>query len=186
MRKLANELGVSHNLISHYYSSKDELWRACVDYSIGTINRELVEMAARLQEKADVLEVLRAVSERFIHLAARFPANLFIVSHVGASESARLDYLYTQLMEPAQRGWAALVERAVAERKIRRYDPRTLFFLLTHGGAAMFTLVPLAERMGGPPPLDPAFIDKQARDVVDILLRGIMLDPDAATRRRRA
>jgi hypothetical protein len=67
----------------------------------------------------------------------------------------------------------ALLERAIAEKKILPIDPRTLFFLVTHGGASIFSLIPLADRIGGAPPLDPAFIERQAKEVAGILMRGI-------------
>ncbi|HYC56277.1 MAG TPA: TetR/AcrR family transcriptional regulator [Candidatus Binatia bacterium] len=181
VRRLAQQLGVSHNLIAHYYSSKEELWRACVDWSIGTINRELLGMATEMQNDVDILTVMRTIMERFIHMAARFPANLFIVTQEGSNEGKRLEYLYTQLMEPSQQGWNVMIQRAIDEKKIRSVDPRTIFFLLTQGGASIFTMVPLARRMGGPEPLDPAFIEQQARDVADILLRGLMIETPPLT-----
>jgi TetR/AcrR family transcriptional regulator len=181
VRRLAAGLGVSHNLISHYYQSKGALWRACVDWSIGEMNREMLAFASSIGPDTDVLNAMRTIMERFIHLAARFPANLFIVTQEGASGGERLDYLYDRMMGPGQEVWDALMQRAQREGKIRKVDPRTTFFLLTHGGACIFSMVPLAERMGGPHPLDPKFIAMQAKSVADIILRGIMLDPGSGS-----
>jgi TetR/AcrR family transcriptional regulator len=187
VRRLAARLGVSHNLISHYFQSKEELWRACVDWSVGSVTREVLALAAELPPEADVLDKLRATMELFIHLAARFPANLFIITNEGAAGGSRLDYVFDQMMAPALESWNALMNQAWREGKIRKVDARTTFFLLTHGGACMFSMVPLAERIGGKHPLDEKFIAEQARTVADIILHGIVADtaPRKRTPRRK-
>jgi AcrR family transcriptional regulator len=185
VRELARRLGVSHNLVSHYYGSKEALWRACVDYSVGEMNRELLAMTPALEADTDVVETLRALMERFVVLAARYPANLFIITQEGAAGGPRFDYLFSRLMEPPLRAWTALLEAAIERRHVRPIDPRTLFFLLTHGGATVFSLRPLAERIGGPPPLDPEFVRKHAKDVADILIRGIALEAAPARAKRK-
>lgn len=189
VRRLAADLGVSHNLVAHYFQSKEALWKECVDWSIGEINREIMELGSNIGPDTDVLEVMRAMMERFIHLAARFPANLFIITNEGAAGGRRLDYIFDRLMAPGQTVWSSLMDRAWREGKIRKVDPRTTFFLLTHGGASMFSMLPLAERMGGPHPLDEKFIATQAKMVADIILRGIATGdgakPPTSVRRKR-
>jgi AcrR family transcriptional regulator len=179
VRRLAGDLGISHNLVSHYFQSKEALWKECVDWSIGGMNRELLAIASNITPESDVLEVLRAVMEKFIELAARFPANLFIITNEGAAGGSRLDYLYDRMMAVGHKAWSQAMDRAWREGKIRKVDPRTTYFLLTHGGACMFTMLPLAERMGGPHPLDEKFIRTQAKTVADIILRGIAVDGEA-------
>src|ERR1700757_5170575 len=40
LRTLNRELGVSHNLIYQRFGTKDELWRAAVDYGFGRLMRD--------------------------------------------------------------------------------------------------------------------------------------------------
>src|SRR6476659_4160909 len=37
VRDLTRRLGVSHNLVHHYFRSKADLWRAAIDRSFGTV-----------------------------------------------------------------------------------------------------------------------------------------------------
>jgi TetR/AcrR family transcriptional regulator len=188
VRRLASRLGVSHNLISHYFQSKEELWRACVDWSVGSVIREVLAVQTAVPPETDVLDVLRAMMEHFIRMEARFPANLYIITNEGAAGGRRLDYVYDQLMAPALVSWDTLMDRAWREGRIRKVDSRTTFFLLTHGGACIFSMVPLAQRMGTKDPLDQKFIDAQAKLVADIILRGIVVDSSTqkAVRTRKA
>ena len=78
-------------------------------------------------------------------------------------------------MAPNLEPWRALLDQAQREGKIRpSLDIRTLFFLLTDGGAGPYTSQPLARRIGGPDPLRPAAIRAHAELVADILMGGIV------------
>jgi hypothetical protein len=50
-----------------------------------------------------------------------------------------------------------------------------LFFLIAHGAAAPFTLVPLARRFDKADPLDPKQVDEQAELTADVITRGLKL-----------
>src|SRR5580765_7584227 len=41
VRELTRQLGVSHNLVHHYFRSKADLWKACIDQSFGTLTEEI-------------------------------------------------------------------------------------------------------------------------------------------------
>ena len=60
---------------------------------------------------------------------------------------------------------------------IRRISHRSFFFLVTHGGAAQFSLVPLATLLDPAPPNDPAAIEQQADIVSTVLIEGLRLSP---------
>ena len=69
-----------------------------------------------------------------------------------------------------------LLSQAQREGKVRAdLDMRTLFFLLTDGGAGPYTSQALAKRIGGPDPLRPEAIRAHAELVADVLLRGIVV-----------
>src|SRR4051812_28859260 len=41
VRELTRRLGVSHNLVHHYFRSKADLWRAAIDHGFGTVRDEM-------------------------------------------------------------------------------------------------------------------------------------------------
>jgi len=173
VRELTRRLGVSHNLVHHYFRSKAELWRAAIDHSFGTVAAELAAAFSAAPPQADLLASLRQAMIIFLTVAARFPANGLIIVREGALGGERLDYIFTRHvnLEP----WRTLLARAQREGKVRAdVDIRTLFFLLTDGGAGPYTSPALARRIGGPDPLRPAAIRAHAELVADILLGGIV------------
>jgi AcrR family transcriptional regulator len=175
VRELTRQLGVSHNLVHHYFRSKAELWRAAIDHSFGTVSAELAAAFAATPTQADVLAAIRQAMIIFLAVTARFPANGHIIVREGALGGERLDYIFTHYVAPNLEPWRSLLEQARREGKIRAaLDIRTLFFLLTDGGAGPYTSQALARRIGGPDPLRPAAIRAHAELVADVLLNGIV------------
>ncbi len=178
VRELTRQLGISHNLVHHYFRSKAALWRAAIDHAFGTVAAELAVAFRAAPAQDDVLAALRHIMVLFLTVTARFPANGHIIVREGALGGARLDYIFTRYVEPNLVPWRALVTRAQREGKIRAdFDIRTLFFLLTDGGAGPYTSQALARRIGGPDPLRPQAIRAHAELVADVLLRGIVTAP---------
>jgi len=175
VRDLTRRLGVSHNLVHHYFRSKDELWRAAMDHSFGAVTAEVAEALRVAPRRADVVDALRHAMVAFLTVTARFPANGHVIVREGARSSERLEYLFTHFVEPSLEPWRALLCRAQDEGKVRGdVNIRTLFFLLTDGGAGPYTSQALAKRIGGPDPLRPEAVRAHAELVADIIVRGIV------------
>src|SRR5262249_12021555 len=140
VRELTRRLGVSHSLVHHYFRSKAELWRASIDYSFGTVTTELAQLLRGAAPHADVLGALRQVFIQFVTITARFPANGHIIGREGAVGGPRLDYIFERHIMPSLEPCHVLLRQAQAEGKVRAdLDLRTLFFLLTDGGAGPYT-----------------------------------------------
>jgi len=128
----------------------------------------------------DVLALLRHAMAQFLVITARFPANGHIIVREGATDGPRLDYIYEHFVAPNVEPWRLLVRQAQREGKVRPdLDVRTLFFLLTDGGAGPYTSPGLANRVGGPDPFGPGAVRAHAELVADLLMRGIAADSAA-------
>ncbi len=177
VRELTRRLGVSHNLVHHYFRSKAELWRACIDYSFGTVTTEVARALQDAPPQGDVMQQLHDAFVLFITLTARYPANGLIIAREGALGGPRLDYIFDRHVARVTPLWSALFARAQSEERVRRdVDARTIFFLLTDGGAGPYTSHALATRLGGPDPYRPEVIRAHAKVVADVLIRGISSD----------
>src|SRR4030095_2504915 len=132
VRELTRQLGVSHNLVHHYFRSKVELWRAAIDHSFGTVTAELAKAFGAAPAQADVLASLRQAMIIVLTVTAAFPANGHISVRGGALGGERLDYIFSRYVVPNLEPWRTLLGQAQREGKIRTdLDIRTLFFLLT-------------------------------------------------------
>jgi AcrR family transcriptional regulator len=175
IRELTRRLGVSHNLVHHYFHSKADLWRACIDWSFGTLAKE---MTAALQsapiDGEHVLDTLRGLFRLFITLTARYPANGLVISREGALGGPRFDYIFDNWVAPNVGVFREMVAAGQAAGLLRSdLDLRTIFFLLTDGGAGPYTSRPFAKRLDPRDPQRPEAIAAHAELVADVLLRGI-------------
>ena len=178
---ISRELGVSHNLLHQRFGSKEGLWHAAVDWGFGDMARELA--SAFDPTLSDPLEQMRLVLRRFLAVSAHRPELLGLMNIEGRSDSGRLDYLYDNYIEPMTAPIARLLDHLAAEGRIRPTSMRTLHFLVAHGAAAPFSLVPLARRFDPSEPLDPSAVNAHADLVIDIVITGLQLTPgDVAAR----
>lgn len=91
VRKLARDLGVSHNLIPQRFGSKERLWYAAVDHGFGALANELFADLEALPTE-DVAR-LRAMVVRFVSLNAKRPALLQIISQEATTPGELHDYV---------------------------------------------------------------------------------------------
>lgn len=178
VRMLNRDIGVSHSLINQRFGSKDDLWHAAVDHGFGQITRDLAQVFD--PTLTDPLEQLRLWIRRFLQLSARHPELVGLMNIEGRQNTARLDYLYANYVEPSMRPIAGLLEHLADAGRIRRVPLRTFHLLVVHGGAASHTLIALAEHFDPTSPLDPHEVDSHAELVADLLVDGLRLEPSQA------
>lgn len=178
LRTINRELGASHNLIYQRFGTKEELWKAAVDYGFGG----LVDYARSGFDPtiADPLEQLRLAVRRFVLYSADHPELLALMSIEGRQNTERLRYIYDTYIEPSQRPLARLMTHLAEEGKIRAIPYRTFFFLFVHGGASSFTLDSLATLFDPSHPSEPRSAEQQADLVATIIIEGLRL-PDQSS-----
>src|SRR5207249_4588634 len=93
-------------------------------------------------------------------------------------------YIYKTYVAPALAPVDRLLDHLAAEGRIRRIPLRTLHFLLAHGAAAPFTLVPLAKHFDRRSPLRPAAVREHADLIADVIVQGLR-DPEASAESSR-
>jgi AcrR family transcriptional regulator len=179
IRELTRRLGVSHNLVHHYFRSKADLWRACIDWSFGTLAKEIAAAVARARrDGTDILGRLRELFRLFITLTARYPANGLVISREGALGGSRFDYIFDNYVAPNLSLFREMLAAGQAAGVLRPdLDLRTIFFLLTDGGAGPYTSRAFAKRLDPRDPQRPEVIAAHAELVADVLVRGISAVP---------
>ncbi|MDB5068546.1 MAG: putative TetR family transcriptional regulator [Chloroflexi bacterium] len=175
VRTLTQQLGVSHNLIHQRFGSKQGLWYAAVDHAFGSQVTELT--TAFDPSLTDPLDQLDHMIRRFLRYSADHPELLGLMNIEGRLDSERLDYIYDKYVAPALAPIGWLLEHLAAQGRIRPISLRTFLFLMAHGGAAPFTLIPFARRFDPADPLDADHIDQHAATIADILTNGLRLNP---------
>jgi AcrR family transcriptional regulator len=175
VRTLNRELGVSHSLVSQRFGSKDGLWHAAVDHGFGRISRHMADVFD--PTVTDPLEQLSLWVRRFLRFSAEHPELLGLMNIEGRQDTERLDYIYRNYIDPTMGRVGRLLEHLADAGRIRRVPLRTFHFLITHGGAAPYTLVALAEHFDPASPLAARAIDEHAELVTEIVIAGLRLAP---------
>jgi TetR/AcrR family transcriptional regulator len=175
VRTLNRELGVSHNLIHQRFGSKQRLWYAAVDRAF---SQQVTQLSTAFDPTlADPLEQLGHAIRRFVHYSAEHPERLGLMNIEARIESERLDYIYDNYIAPALAPLGRLLDHLQQRGSIRPVTLRTLFFLIAHGAAAPFTLVPLARRFDDIDPLDADEIAKHAALTAEVITSGLRRGP---------
>lgn len=169
VRELCRRLQVSHNLVHERYGSKEQLWYAAIDHGFRQLASELATAAIGVE--GDDLDRLRAILVRYVEVTVRRPALIRIINTEAARPGGRLDHVYEQYIRPAHEVADAVLRSLERDGRVRRISPAALHFLVGHGAGGLVSLPALAGRFPG----DHGSLTDQAREAVDVVLRGIEL-----------
>jgi AcrR family transcriptional regulator len=172
VRELTRRLGVSHNLVHHYFGSKENLWREVVDYTLGDKLWEIFEMIEAAEETDDPFEMLEAALRRVVALAARLPALPRLLAGEANWVAPRLDYVFDRYLEPLTSLSRRLLARAEAAGAVPM-DPRSFLLFVGIGAMSLFSHASIARKLGGPDPFSDEAIQTHADTVVGLVLRGM-------------
>jgi AcrR family transcriptional regulator len=173
IRALNKELGLSHATVNQRFGTKDALYTAAIDHGFRSLLLDLNDEIAQFGTPADPLEEIRLRFRAFLVASSRRPQIGRLMNNEGLIGSARLDLIHRRYIEPTMRVTTDLMERLVAEGRIRSVSERLVFFMLVQGGSMPFTMSGLAskfDRVDGP--VEP---DLVADEVADFLVRGMLV-----------
>jgi len=171
LRTVNDQLGVSRNLLYQRFGSKENLWRAVVDWAFRPF---LAHLDSVDDESADPMDRLRSFMYGFIEYSATRPYLAGIATQEGTAATDRLDYLYDNYVNPVRSRFRPIFEQLQRAGRMRPIPLDTLYFLITSGGTAPFGQVGFTSRMGVEfAPDDPAQVRAYAEQVAEVLINGI-------------
>jgi len=106
LREIAAQAGTTHSLIRHHFGSKDDLWKAVVDYGLNLHEKSLLRVL-KSQELADPVELFKNFIAAYILTVAKNPELSIILLHDNSRSSPHLAYLMERekrlhsIIEPA-------------------------------------------------------------------------------------
>jgi AcrR family transcriptional regulator len=178
VRELNRQIGVSHNLVHHYFGSKDALWRAAIDYGLNRVNE-----AWRLEDlgpDADPVEKMKVGLRRFLEVMAHSPSVQRILEYEAAIGGPRLDYIAERYVVPFLGPGLARFEETTEIEKRGLHLP-SLALLIASGTTAFFTQAALARKIGGPDPFSEEGIERHIRTMTTVLFYGVLGRPPEQT-----
>lgn len=92
LREIADLTGTTHSLIRHHFGSKDDLWKAVVDYGLNLHENSLLRIL-KTRKSTDPVELFKGFIASYVSTIAKNPELSKILLHDNSRSSPHLDYL---------------------------------------------------------------------------------------------
>jgi TetR/AcrR family transcriptional regulator len=170
MRDIAEEAGVAHNLIRHYFRSKEGVWHAVVeaadDEFVESMRPVLVEARAVPEEEAQA--AMAKVVRGMVEASARHPEIVRLLINEGAEGGDRLEHILAHV-EPLRDAVAPYLGNLKRRGLLPQFDEDGFFLFLLLAGAAPFALSALTERIVGGQILNEGYAGQHAERLLRTL-----------------
>jgi AcrR family transcriptional regulator len=175
VQTIANHLGVGNGTVYRYFPTKDQLFLAAVERGLQELEAEMDRI---LESPRDPLELIAEAIHGYLGFFRRRPemAELFIQERAAFPHHHRPLYFAQHAGKHADKH-AAFFQRLMETGRIRPIPLERLFAVV---GDLLYGTI-IANLLSGRP-ADP---DAQSRDVLDVILNGILLD-EGRTRSAKA
>ena len=177
VQQLARDLGVSHNLFNQRFGTKEDLWRAAVDWGFARMRAALAD-AGIPEDTGDAVERLRSLIVCYVRAAAAVPEVTRLLAVEGALDGPRLRYAFENHIGPVLVPLRRVVAQLEAEGRARPVPFRTLCFLIHGGAVGPFAQAAAAQLVDPADPFEPTAVEEHARVVADLLLAVLRPVPE--------
>ncbi len=175
LRRIAEQAGVAHGLIRHYFQGKEELFHSAADYLFGEMAKPLSQAAAQA-DTDDPVEQLTVQVRAYVRMSARLPYMAGFLMHAGLDGGEHFDYVIKTYVKPLQALSLVPYRKAVELGLMRNMNPDFVFLIATHAATAPFANSALRDALADASSDDAARIEEYADTLISILLEGSLTD----------
>lgn len=147
MSQIAGKAGADIALTRYYFGSKDQLWEAAMTLLAERFAAE-IELAVT-EHEASQSDSLKNVIRAFVFASARWPQVSRIIVFDGNKKDRRGRFIAKHMVVPFYQVLSELIAEAVSQGSIPNVSPRTIFFMVTHGGSFPMALPALTNALPG-------------------------------------
>lgn len=173
LRDIAEEAAVAHNLIRHYFDSKEGIWRAVADAADARFEQHmkpvLTEAATLRHENAEA--ALALVVRGLVATSARHPEIVRLLVNESAAGGERLDHILAR-MRPLREAVAPYAGDLGGSPMLRQLDEDELFLFLVLAVTTPFALSPLTNAVLGTDVLGDDYPERYADRLVRTLFNA--------------
>ncbi len=165
-RDIAARAGVNQGLITYYFRSKQELWKAAA----GRIFDQLQEVLAQPLERVAAADARARTRERireYVRFVAAHPELFRLMVEEGKQSDARMRWLVDTYLKPFYERFRRLAARNADVE--RQFLPHA-FYALAGGASMIFAIRPECRRLTGLDPADEQVIEAHAEFMARLLL----------------
>lgn len=173
IRKLTRELGVSHNLIHHYFSSKEQLWKSALAFANSRIPVNSTSLVPSEIAPGEEIERLYDATYTIALMAAEHSDYFKIIIDEAALGGPRFDFLYDNFVGEVADAVNILFQRAVDRGEARALPHGLTSIMLLAVIGTPFTMKALARKLIGVDEGRSISPEEGARAVADSLFYGV-------------
>jgi AcrR family transcriptional regulator len=165
-RDIAARAGVNQGLITYYFQSKQELWKAAA----GRIFDQLQEVLERPLGDIDAADRRARARERireYVHFVAAHPELFRLMVEEGKQSDARMRWLVDTHMKPFYERFQRLAGSTLG---VNRASIPHAFYALAGGASMIFAIRPECRRLTGLDPADAHAIKSHADFMARLLV----------------
>ena len=173
VRELARSAAISHSLAHHYFDTKLDLWKACIDRGFGNMNEAMAGSFQTAVQGKTLEPILRSTIENYVRLSEQFSDYILILLQEAGRGGERFDYIIKNYFQGFIQLARDYYQQTIDANVVRPIPWQTLFTMIFLGGPARYALQPLMMVLSDPAEAvtDP---DQHAKDVAELVLRGML------------
>src|SRR5271170_3920580 len=165
-RAIAAHAGVNQGLITYYFKSKQELWKAAAGRIFEQL-REILEQPLDDIEAADRRAHARELIREYVRFAAAHPELFRLTVEEGKQSDARMRWLVDTHLKPF---YERFEQFAANNSRVNREFLPHAFYALAGGASMIFAIRPECRRLTGLDPADAHVIETHAEFMARLLL----------------
>jgi AcrR family transcriptional regulator len=173
LRAIADEAGLAHGVIRHYFGGKDALWEAAADFLFGQVQAAMTDALSAIDFN-DAVARLDAQVRATVRTAARIPHLAGFVLQAGITGGPRYDWLVEKHLRPAYDFALEPFHQLTREKRAAGIDPHFAFLLSTNAALGPFAQSANSRALAGMDMSDPDIADAYADTLIAILKHGVL------------
>lgn len=174
-REIATRAEVHHALIKYHFNSKDELWRAAVNFLFRRQAQELRLPRPEDPAYRDFRAYAQAVVHAVVVYSARHPEHARLMTQESIRDSERLHWAADTFIAEISRISGQFIDLCKREGILPDVSTPALVYIFVGAAQTFYTLAPEVRRVWKIDPADPAVIEAHAQALIAVLFRD--LDP---------
>jgi TetR/AcrR family transcriptional regulator len=135
LRELAQEVNVTHALILHYFGTKEEIWKASIEFGLERLAASYTHyVTLEMLACHDPVDLLKMAIRDFLEASARYPEITRLVMQESIQAGERLNYILARY-DPQGEVMEPLFQRVYQKGYLKQFEagPTFFLFLLTAG-----------------------------------------------------
>ena len=165
-RDIAARAGVNQGLISYYFQTKQELWKASAARILDQL-QEVLQQPIEGVAAADQRALARERIREYVRFAAAHPELFRLMVEEGKQSDARMRWLVDTHLKPIYERFERLA--ATSSGINREFLPHA-FYALAGGASMIFAIRPECRRLTGLDPADAQVVETHAEFMARLLV----------------